>query len=279
MNHYQTLGVLQSAEGAVIKAAYRALTSIYHPDKNNDPEASAKMQNINAAYAVLSDAQKKMDYDSSLNSTDNKVDASDFESKNPFKEDPLSENWEIALRFNQEIDGYCKHLEKLSWALGFSYKIQLLETQEFKSAVKIFQDLRLKYLSKYFGKTTEIINYAEEYILAKQIDAAIYLNKIIVVMGSSVTLQQLKLEMQKQYPDSVNKINGFQLYSRITVDAYGNNVLDTYPATRIVEINGGYVEEKFWGKFESTIDKNKIIHQNGKEFCKYVLNFYSKKYT
>lgn len=280
MNHYQTLGLLQSAESAVIKAAYRALANIYHPDKNSDPKASAAMQNINIAYAILSDAKKRSDYDSSLIFFDNKVDASDFESKSPYKEDPLSEKWEIALRFNPVIDRYCKHLEKLSWVLGFSYKIQVLEGQDFKNANKIYQDLRFEYLSKFFGKATDVMNYAEEFILANKIDAAVYLNKIIVVMGANVTLDQLASEMKKQYPESVSAINEVRLYTRIAnVDGYGFSLLDSDLAIKLVEINGGSVDSKFLGKFETIIGGNKICHRNRDEFCNYVLSLYHKKYT
>lgn len=285
LNHYQTLGVLQSAEAIVIKAAYRALTSIYHPDKNKDPDASSRMQKINAAYAVLSDTQKKLAYDSSLKLSDAKVDASDFESKNPFKEDPLLESWEIALRFNPEIDGYCKHLEELSWMLGFSYKVQLLETQDFNNAANIAQGLRLQYLSKYFGKNTYIIDYAEKYILAKKIDAALYLNKIIVVMGASVTLHQLELEMERQHPDSVNPnsattINEFELYSKIvTLTNEYDSDSAFYSAIKLFEINGGVVVVRFWGKVESIIYGEKVVHSNKYEFRKFVLNMYMKNYT
>ncbi len=60
---YATLMVDQTAEQAVINAAYKALAARYHPDRNAAQDANARMQAINEAYAVLSDPQKRADYD------------------------------------------------------------------------------------------------------------------------------------------------------------------------------------------------------------------------
>jgi curved DNA-binding protein len=57
---FQTLGVARTATDAEIKAAFRKLAIQYHPDKNpGDPTAEAKFKDVNAAYQVLSDPQKK----------------------------------------------------------------------------------------------------------------------------------------------------------------------------------------------------------------------------
>jgi curved DNA-binding protein len=60
---YETLGVSESASQAEIKKAYRSLAKQYHPDINKTPEAEEKFKEINAAYEVLGDEEKKAQYD------------------------------------------------------------------------------------------------------------------------------------------------------------------------------------------------------------------------
>lgn len=63
-NHYETLGVSRDASDAEIKKAYRQLSMKYHPDKTNgDKEAEDKFKEVAEAYSVLSDAQKRREYD------------------------------------------------------------------------------------------------------------------------------------------------------------------------------------------------------------------------
>jgi len=63
-DYYEILGVSRDADESEIKQAYRRLALKYHPDKNpGDRRAVDKMKEINEAYAVLSDAQKRRKYD------------------------------------------------------------------------------------------------------------------------------------------------------------------------------------------------------------------------
>lgn len=60
---YETLGISSGASEAEIKKAYRKLARQYHPDVNKDPGAEDKFKEINAAYEVLSDKEKRAQYD------------------------------------------------------------------------------------------------------------------------------------------------------------------------------------------------------------------------
>ena len=63
-DYYDVLGVDKSADEASIKKAYRSLAKKYHPDMNpGDAEAEKKFKEVNEAYAILSDPQKKQQYD------------------------------------------------------------------------------------------------------------------------------------------------------------------------------------------------------------------------
>ena len=62
-DYYEVLGIDKSASDADIKKAYRKMAKKYHPDINKEPGAEEKFKEINEAYEVLSDANKKAAYD------------------------------------------------------------------------------------------------------------------------------------------------------------------------------------------------------------------------
>ena len=63
-DYYEVLGVSRNAEQSDIKKAYRKLAMKHHPDRNsNDKDAEEKFKEVQKAYAILSDAQKRSAYD------------------------------------------------------------------------------------------------------------------------------------------------------------------------------------------------------------------------
>ena len=63
-NYYDVLGVKKDASAKELRAAFRRLARRHHPDVNpGDPEAERRFKEVNAAYEVLSDTDKRSKYD------------------------------------------------------------------------------------------------------------------------------------------------------------------------------------------------------------------------
>jgi curved DNA-binding protein len=62
-DYYQTLGVAREVPADEIRKAFRKLARKYHPDVSKEPDAEARMKEVNEAYAVLSDPEKRAAYD------------------------------------------------------------------------------------------------------------------------------------------------------------------------------------------------------------------------
>ena len=62
-DYYETLGVDRSASDADIKRAFRKLAQQWHPDVSTEPGAPERFKEINEAYQVLGDPQRRQSYD------------------------------------------------------------------------------------------------------------------------------------------------------------------------------------------------------------------------
>ena len=62
-DYYEVLGVAKDASSSDLKNAFRSLARKYHPDRSQEDDAENKFKEIQEAYAVLSDAEKRAQFD------------------------------------------------------------------------------------------------------------------------------------------------------------------------------------------------------------------------
>jgi curved DNA-binding protein CbpA len=201
-DYYRTLGVLDDAEDIIIRAAYKALAQRYHPDKwkGDLQEANKRMTDINEAYDVLSDITKRKKYDEEYfryRARDESTDEDDSDA-NFISED--DEAWRIAIDFFPNMQDYYLSLSKISLVLANTYKAKLINSQDFINSSKIKNELESDYMTRYYGDDVEVKKFVKELLFLGYKKAASRINKIIRVMGSSITSRQLKEKIFLEFP-------------------------------------------------------------------------------
>ena len=276
-DYYNVLGLVPSAEIAVIRAAYRALVTIYHPDKNASSEAQEKIRTINIAYETLSDPTRRKQYDASREQQAHNASSSEFDCDKPFDADPLEKAWAIAVSFYTSIDSDYNDLAKISWRLAFAFKLQLLEEQEYSNSKDIAYKLKAEYLTRYFGNDKEVRDYAEQLIKARELQAALYLNDIVNVMGKSVGIWSVTKKVSDKFPQLSLKLEKRILYARANCS---NGWQDIAAAEQLLKLHGGFVKRSlFSSKMIMTLDGKQLSFESSDEFCRYVLALYEGQYA
>lgn len=207
-NYYHILGLSfeSKPETQLISAAYKALIKLYHPDvfKGDKKTLNRKITEINEAYEILKDKKKKNIYDEKLKKfqQDKSFDYSDeeFEDTDQFNKKYMDQDWEIALLVYPELERNKKILSKYSQKLSLQFQFYLLETKEFYKFEIIKKRFINAFLERKFGTSEEIKAFSKILIENGFKKNAIYLNKLIKVIGYNSEKRIIRTFF-KQFPD------------------------------------------------------------------------------
>ena len=187
---YQILGVMPDAEAVVITAAYRALASLYHPDrwKGDKTFATNKMADINVAYDTLSNPVKRAEYNKNKTNSYSSFSDDSEETDTAFDTalSELEKRWQVASEIFPDLIKIRARLSKTSHKLAFSFVILILETKKFDDRNILANELERKFLEMHFGTNKRIILFAQFLIAKGEKKAIVSLNQYVDVLGSSI---------------------------------------------------------------------------------------------
>ena len=255
MDHYQVLGVLRDAEQIVITAAYRALASMYHPDKwkGDKDHATNRMADINVAYGVLCDPEKRAAYDKEHNSSTSSM-GDDAESVDEAFDSAMSDletRWETAVNVLPDLAGIRRHLEKTAHRLAFAFVVLMLESKKFQQREEIAQELEKRFLEAHFGSDPEIISFAKALIDSGHRDAVRALNNYVDVLGSDLNSNLIIKKVTDDFGiDIYRAMQGKnQKIAELKSEVKNHGYLDS--AKKLIQASQLYVEEYGGGLFSA----------------------------
>jgi curved DNA-binding protein CbpA len=205
MDYYKILGVHPDAEDFVIKAAYKALATKYHPDVNSSPDAEQHFTIINEAYQVLSDEKLRKDYDTEQSKNHDQYDPQSNDEKSTIEE-LIKDDWIVASSAFPEADQWAKKLKKINAQLSLTYKFYLLESKEFHLFSEIGIKMKNNFIKVYFGENQSIQKLAEDLIMNNKKEVAAELNRLVKIVGGSLNLDRALSHLTNKFPESFNKV-------------------------------------------------------------------------
>jgi curved DNA-binding protein CbpA len=158
---YAILGVLPDAEPEIIRAVYLALAKKYHPDSSGSTETEEKFKEINAAYEILSDPERRREFDATR--TDQEGATGQYEpdvDDEDLSVDDYQDDWDFAVEYRPELGDLLKQVATISPTLSIVFQSTILSSRAFDDAKRIKDDLISVFMGRYFGKNLHILEFA-----------------------------------------------------------------------------------------------------------------------
>lgn len=211
-DYYAILGVLPSADDAIIKAVYRALAKKWHPDTfvGDKKLAEQQLKEINEAYGVLCNATSRADYDARRNASSGQQQQREYEEPDAADrasfEAERAADWKFVLQYYPNVEKMRMELALFSSALALTFQVILLELKAFSQANIVRQDLIKQFLRTYFGSSPTIQDFALRLIQTSMRSEAKELNRLIRLSGTPseedakriIELLERRIELQER---------------------------------------------------------------------------------
>ena len=273
-DYYAILHVLPSAEIDVIKAAYKALARKYHPDafEGDKTYASKRMQEINDAFGVIGDPDKRKKYDAERKAANQE---DEFTSNGEENDARLEEDWKVACKYCPEAAGCFIHLNKLSRSLAFAFKSYLLDSKQFSACKTIRDKFRAEFLNNYFGTNPAIQDIGELLVVNGELQAAKSVNRAVKVMRTALDVNKLIERLEADYPLLKERM---RLKARLLIRAIIRRPDDWFLCRELFKVMDIPYSVSFWGTY-TICYQGKSVRVNDGLLGKWVAaNFRNKLY-
>jgi curved DNA-binding protein CbpA len=211
LNPYEVLGLPWASDVELVKATYRSLVKIYHPDifRGDKDFAKERLAQLNAAYEFLSDPEQKREFDKNSQSRDQDAGQQDFDPERNSSEfdegiNVLKDNWDFACEYYPELKKLYSDLRKMSREPAFAFMAFVVETKEYAQAQSIAETLEDAFLTTKFSDDKQIKQIAKRALQKKELKFAQELNKALKILGLDAK-NKILIKLSEDFPDFTYK--------------------------------------------------------------------------
>jgi len=214
LDPYKILGIPLKADWELVKATYKSLIKIYHPDvfKGEKAFAENRISDLNNAYEFLSDPETKEAYDASIDEGTYQQDEyqpNENEDEQKAAINALKEEWNFACEYYPHLQDEFSNLQKLNKQIALIFMATIVEKKLYHDALELKEYLENYFLTSKFGEDKELQEIAKYAIYRGEKRYALELNQLLIRLGEgskNVILTKLSL----QFPEI-----GFEVLSKI----------------------------------------------------------------
>lgn len=206
-NPYDILGIPNGSSTELIKATYKSLVKIFHPDvfKGDKQFAVDRVAELNKAYEYLSDPAKKTKLDQKLSSQNNEDRSGSYNPEDGNDEfsrasDILKEKWELACEYHPELVALHQSIKLLDSNSAAVFVFIMVEEKLFTKAREIADELETRFFASKFGTDREICALAKLAILSRETQFAKQLNQALKVLGEG-SKENIFLKLLRDHPE------------------------------------------------------------------------------